>query len=166
MNWIRRGFQYVELEALAFYHGTVVGFSEEAVKARIEAHFEQLKERTGRRFIDRIKRLEALVDTLARFRDEVGNVWQGFKAELNGRMPSLAAPLVVMLMGGCVAVGEAVMLAPMMDALAIADRILQHGASFMIAMILGGLFKPGFPFWPWHGHSIHPRCPEYHVFSR
>ena len=26
--------------------------------------------------------------------------------------------------------------------------------------------KPGFPFWPWHGHSIHPRCPEYHVFSR
>ena len=26
--------------------------------------------------------------------------------------------------------------------------------------------KPGFPFWPWHGHSIHPRCPEYHVFPR
>ena len=26
-------------------------------------------------------------------------------------------------------------------------------------------FKPGFPFWPWHGRSIHPRCPEDHVFS-
>ena len=26
--------------------------------------------------------------------------------------------------------------------------------------------KPGFPFWPWHGHRIHPRCAEYHVFSR
>ena len=26
--------------------------------------------------------------------------------------------------------------------------------------------KPGFPFWPWHGESIPPRCPEYHVFSR
>ena len=25
---------------------------------------------------------------------------------------------------------------------------------------------PGFPFWPWHGHSVHPRCPEYHVFPR
>ncbi len=25
---------------------------------------------------------------------------------------------------------------------------------------------PGFPFWPWHGHRIHPRCAEYHVFSR
>ena len=24
---------------------------------------------------------------------------------------------------------------------------------------------PGFPFWPWHGRSIHPRCPEDHVFS-
>ena len=28
------------------------------------------------------------------------------------------------------------------------------------------LIEPGFPFWPWHGHSIHPRCPEYHVFPR
>ena len=27
-------------------------------------------------------------------------------------------------------------------------------------------FQPGFPFWPWHGHSVHPRCPEYHVFPR
>ena len=27
-------------------------------------------------------------------------------------------------------------------------------------------FYPGFPFWPWHGESIPPRCPEYHVFSR
>ena len=26
--------------------------------------------------------------------------------------------------------------------------------------------SPGFPFWPWHGESIHPRYPEYHVFSR
>ena len=26
--------------------------------------------------------------------------------------------------------------------------------------------KPGFPFWPWHGRSIHPRCPAYQVFSR
>ena len=26
--------------------------------------------------------------------------------------------------------------------------------------------KPGFPFWPWHGHSIHRRRPECHVFSR
>ncbi len=24
-------------------------------------------------------------------------------------------------------------------------------------------YYPGFPFWPWHGHSIHPRRPECHV---
>ena len=29
-----------------------------------------------------------------------------------------------------------------------------------------GPIRPGFPFWPWHGESIPPRCPEYHVFSR
>ena len=26
--------------------------------------------------------------------------------------------------------------------------------------------EPGFPFWPWYRDSIHPRRPEYHVFSR
>ena len=26
--------------------------------------------------------------------------------------------------------------------------------------------KPGFPFWPWHGHSIHPLRSEQHVLSR
>ena len=25
---------------------------------------------------------------------------------------------------------------------------------------------PGFPFWPWHGHSIHPLRSEQHVLSR
>ena len=30
----------------------------------------------------------------------------------------------------------------------------------------GDTIYPGFPFWPWHGHSVHPRCPEYHVFPR
>ena len=30
----------------------------------------------------------------------------------------------------------------------------------------GRALNPGFPFWPWHGESIPPRCPEYHVFSR
>ena len=27
-------------------------------------------------------------------------------------------------------------------------------------------FQPGFPFWPWHGHSIHPLRSEQHVLSR
>ena len=27
-------------------------------------------------------------------------------------------------------------------------------------------YLPGFPFWPRHGHRMHPRCAEYHVFSR
>ena len=26
--------------------------------------------------------------------------------------------------------------------------------------------QPGFPFWPWHGHSIHPLRSEQHVLSR
>ena len=26
--------------------------------------------------------------------------------------------------------------------------------------------EPGFPFWPWHGHSIHPLRSEQHVLSR
>ena len=26
-----------------------------------------------------------------------------------------------------------------------------------------GNYQPGFPFWPWHRHSIHPASAEYHV---
>ena len=39
---------------------------------------------------------------------------------------------------------------------------------FVLTVVLpvGISFYPGFPFWPWHGHRIHPRCAEYHVFSR
>ena len=40
---------------------------------------------------------------------------------------------------------------------------LQQGAS---AAEVSRAFEPGFPFWPWYGHRIHPRCAEYHVFSR
>ncbi len=36
----------------------------------------------------------------------------------------------------------------------------------VMVMTYVGTLKPGFPFWPWHGHRIHPRCAEYHVFSR
>ncbi len=32
--------------------------------------------------------------------------------------------------------------------------------------VFSATHEPGFPFWPWHGESVHPRCPEYHVFSR
>ena len=34
-----------------------------------------------------------------------------------------------------------------------------------VTAFLAGI-KPGFPFWPWYGHSIHPHCPECHVFPR
>ena len=42
----------------------------------------------------------------------------------------------------------------------------------VLAMVAIGIsekdqaFQPGFPFWPWHGHSIHPLRSEQHVLSR
>ena len=37
--------------------------------------------------------------------------------------------------------------------------------AFLVQLSSDGTVEPGFPFWPWHGRSIHPRCPEDHVFS-
>ncbi len=53
-------------------------------------------------------------------------------------------------------------------------RLIYPDGSWITLQFLGlnqlgeGALKdqPGFPFWPWHGHRIHPRCAEYHVFSR
>ena len=41
-----------------------------------------------------------------------------------------------------------------------------HNHEFVTLLESYYRFNPGFPFWPWHGHRIHPRCAEYHVFSR
>ena len=43
-------------------------------------------------------------------------------------------------------------------------RITPRNVNYEVATIRS--FYPGFPFWPWHGHSIHRRRPECHVFSR
>ncbi len=45
-----------------------------------------------------------------------------------------------------------------------ADTVLM-GRDY-ISKVVEELFKPGFPFWPWHGHSIHPLRSEQHVLSR
>ena len=45
-------------------------------------------------------------------------------------------------------------------------KLTDFGIAKMAAEEIAEGVKPGFPFWPWHGHSIHPRCPEYHVFPR
>ena len=44
--------------------------------------------------------------------------------------------------------------------------ILSFPTPRKLPRIRAKLLDPGFPFWPWHGYSIHSRCPEYHVFSR
>ena len=48
--------------------------------------------------------------------------------------------------------------------------VVQDGRARLLLLTLGelreGRYEPGFPFWPWHGESIHPRCPEDHVFPR
>ncbi len=43
------------------------------------------------------------------------------------------------------------------------ERLAERGVE---AFLVRDPLNPGFPFWPWHGHRIHPRCAEYHVFSR
>ena len=49
-----------------------------------------------------------------------------------------------------------------------ADRypVGKRPKSVLVVKERGAHIKPGFPFWPWYGHRIHPRCAEYHVFSR
>ena len=43
------------------------------------------------------------------------------------------------------------------DSLVVGNRVILNGSEGI---------KPGFPFWPWHGHSIHPLRSEQHVLSR
>ena len=48
------------------------------------------------------------------------------------------------------------------------EQVRRSIMEFLEAFENGDLeaIKPGLPFWPWYGDSIHPRRPEYRVFSR
>src|SRR5207248_781952 len=108
------------VEAEAFQAGTQ-GVDAAAQLSELEAGFSGLKQRVIQESTERIKRLEALISNLKRRIEEAQDHWTDLQMRSDGMPPPVVLPLIVVALVLLVVTGEAVFLAPVTDALGIAD---------------------------------------------
>lgn len=134
------GLKTKHIEAEAFQAGTQ-GVEPMAQLRELEAGFTGMKERVVQETTDRIKRLEALIANLRRRVAEAQDRWSDLQMRTDGMPPGIVLPLVVVLLAFLVVTGEAIFLAPVMDALGIADPIAQLVFAGVIVIVTSGLVE-------------------------
>jgi hypothetical protein len=128
------------IEAEAFQAGTQ-RVEAEAQLREIDAGFTGLKQRVIQETSERLKRLEAAIANLKRRVEEVQDQWSDLQMRTDGMPPAIVLPLVVVCLTLLVVTGEAVFLAPVMDALGLADPIAQLVFAGVIVVVTSGLIE-------------------------
>src|ERR1051326_1942780 len=128
------------IEAEGFQAGTQ-GVKPEAQLQEIDSGFGRLKERVKQKATDRIKHLEAAIQTLRDRLQDAEERWSDFQIQTDGMPPAIVLPLCAVCVALLVVTGEGVFLAPVMDALGIADRTAQMLFASVIVMVTSGLVK-------------------------
>ncbi len=128
------------IEAEGFQAGTQ-GVEPEAQLKEIESGFARLKERVKQEATDRIKQLEAAIQTLKGRLQDAEERWSDFQIQTDGMPPAIVLPLCAVSVALLVVTGEGFFLAPVMDALGIADRTAQMLFASVIVMVTSGLVK-------------------------
>ncbi|MDQ3743327.1 MAG: hypothetical protein M3444_02980 [Acidobacteriota bacterium] len=129
-----------QIEAEAFQAGTQ-GVEATAQLSELEAGFSGLKQRVIQESTDRVKRLEALIANLKRRLEEAQDHWSDLQMRSDGMPPPVMLPLVVVALALLVVTGEAVFLAPVTDALGIADPTAQLIFAAVIVVVTSGLVE-------------------------
>src|SRR5260370_31642025 len=128
------------IEAEGFQAGTQ-GVEPEAQPKEIDSGFARLKERVKQEATDRIKQLEAAIQTLKGRLQAAEERWSDFQIQTDGMRPAIVLPLCAVSVALLVVTGEGFFLAPVMDALGIADRTAQMLFASVIVMVTSGLVK-------------------------
>jgi len=128
------------VEAEGFQAGTQ-GVDPDAQLNEIDSSFARLKERVRQEATDRIKQLEAMIETLKRRLLDAEERWSDLQIQTDGMSPAIVLPSCAVAIALLVVFGEAVFLAPVMDALGIADPTSQIIFASVIVMVTSGLVK-------------------------
>jgi ABC-type multidrug transport system fused ATPase/permease subunit len=129
-----------DIQAEGFQAGTQ-GVEPEAQLKEIDSGFGRLKERVKQEATDRIKQLEAAIETLKARLKDAEERWGDFQIQTDGMPPAIVLPLCAVAVALLVVTGEGFFLAPVMDALGIADRTAQMVFASVIVMVTSGLVK-------------------------
>jgi hypothetical protein len=128
------------IEAEAFQAGTQ-GVVSEAQLRELEAGFTGLKQRVIRDTTARIKNLEGTLANLKRRIEEAQDHWSDLQMRTDGMPPAIVLPLIVLFLALLVVAGEGFFLAPVMDALGIADPSVQLVFAGVIVVVTSGLVE-------------------------
>lgn len=128
------------VEAEGFQAGTQ-GVEPDAQLKEIDSGFARLKERVRQEGTNRIKQLEATIETLKRRLQDAEERWADLQIQTDGMAPAIVLPLLAVVIAQLVVIGEAIFLAPVMDALGIADPTAQMIFAGVIVMVTSGLVK-------------------------
>jgi hypothetical protein len=128
------------IEAEGFRDGTQKVDAAITVK-EIEAQFGRRQEQEDEAATDRIKSLEAQVETLQRRKEDAERHWADMEFRTEAMPPQFVLPACAVAFAGAAVVGEAVFLAPVMDGFGIADLTLQMIFAGVIVITTSGLFE-------------------------
>lgn len=135
-----RSFNTRHIDAEGFQAGTQ-GVAPDAQLSEIAAFFAQLKERVIQEATDRIRRLEAKIETLKRRLYDAEGRWSDLQIITDGMPPAAVLPLCAVAVALLVVLGEATFLAPVMDAFGIADPMAQILLAGVIVVVTSGLVE-------------------------
>jgi len=120
-----------QIEHEGFYHGSQ-GCEPSKALAEIHNHIEQKMEEASRKATPRIKKLEAEIEDSRRRLPAAKDRLESIQARFGGRLPEIAIPAFLVIVGLFAMLAEAVMLGPFMDLFDISNPLWQRVAAFAI----------------------------------
>lgn len=128
------------VEAEGFRDGTQ-GVSPAAALEEINAQFKQRQEQENYNCTEFIKTLEARVSHLGQSKADAERHWSDLEYATGGMPPRITLPLCAVVCSALAVVGEAGLLAPVMDGLGIAERSLQYLMAAVLVITCSGLVE-------------------------
>jgi hypothetical protein len=128
------------VEAEGFRDGTQ-GVSPEPALKELDAQFAQWQEQEQHDTTQRIKTLEGCVEQLERRKTDAERHWTDLEYETGGMPPGIALALCAVVFSALAVLGEASLLAPVMDGLGIAEPLWQYIMAAVIVITCSGLIE-------------------------
>lgn len=127
------------LEAQAFFDGAHELDPKQGV-SQIDARFNQEAAKLQGESVTQQKKLEAEIKHLEEIQPESHAEYEALKTRFGHEPPQMVVPTLIAVAGAAALIGEAIMLAPSLDALSITNPVAQLLAAFSLAAFTAAIF--------------------------
>jgi hypothetical protein len=117
------------------------GVSSDNTQKDIQARFEHHQEMIRHASASRIKFIEARIETVKLRKEDTEVHWRKLEEQTNGMPPPIALPFLAITLAAAAVVGEAILLAPVMDGFGIAKSEHQYFTAAVLILASSGLIE-------------------------